>query len=453
MKIIYSILLIFFLFFNGLNAEPLLDKNLKISLENLYNYSPKLKYEREILKSKDELYPQALSDFRPEVSGYYEKGKIDTNSSGFNITSDGVRTETNKGLTISQSLFNGGSTLSNINSARDEIKAQRYFLRQVEQDVFLEAINLYGDLATEISNLELNKKNIEFLEGQFDLTKQQFEIGEVTLTDVSISDARYSLGKSEILKTKSKIESLAAKYFALFGIRPDNPNINVNFNKKESFDLEESKLIIKKNNPDIQNTYFQVKSSENKIKSLKRKRLPSVKLEAEAKINKGYFRTDSEREVLSAYTKVDIPLYQSGVAASKIREEKKKLFALKELLNQKLKQVEFNLVASISNFNYSFSRIEAYEKQINSNKIFLDGLRQELLLGERTTLDLLDGEQELLQSQLDLVKSKKDLFISYYETLFYLGKLNARNLNLDVDYFDEIENFNKVKYKWLDFIE
>ena len=83
----------------------------------------------------------------------------------------------------------------------------------------------------------------------------------------------------------------------------------------------------------------------------------------------------------------------------------------------------------------------------------MDGLKQELLLGERTTLDLLDGEQELLQSQLDLVKSKKDLFISYYETLFYLGKLNARSLNLDVVYFNEMENFNKVKYKWLDFIE
>ncbi len=453
MKIIYSIFFIFFLFFKVLNAELLLNKNLKNSLENLYSYSPKLKYEREILKSKDELYPQALSDFRPEVSGYYEKGKIDTNSSGFNITSDGVRTETNKGLTISQSLFDGGSTLSKINSARDEIKAQRYFLRQVEQDVFLEAIKLYGDLATEISNLKLNKKNMEFLESQFDLTKQQFEIGEVTLTDVSISDARYSLGKSEILKTKSKIESMTAKYFALFGISPNNPNIDANFNKKNVFDIEESKSIIKKNNPNIQNTYFQVKSSENKIKSLKRKRLPSVKLEAEAKINRGYFRTDSEREVLSAYTKVDIPLYQSGVAASKIREEKKKLFALKELLNQKLKQVEFNLVSSISNFNYSFSRIEAYEKQIKSNKIFLDGLKQELLLGERTTLDLLDGEQELLQSQLDLVKSKKDLFISYYETLFYLGKLNARSLNLDVVYFNEMENFNKVKYKWLDFIE
>ena len=83
---------------------------------------------------------------------------------------------------------------------------------------------------------------------------------------------------------------------------------------------------------------------KKKVQSLKRKRLPSVKLEAEAKINQGYFRTDSEREVLSAFTKVDIPLYQSGAASSKIREEKKKLFALKELLSQNMKEIEFNIV-------------------------------------------------------------------------------------------------------------
>ena len=181
--------------------------------------------------------------------------------------------------------------------------------------------------------------------------------------------------------------------------------------------------------------------------------MPSVKLEAEAKINQGYFRTDSEREVLSAFTKVDIPLYQSGAASSKIREEKKKLFALKELLNQNIKEVEFNIISSLSSLNSSFSRIEAYEKQIESNKIFLEGLKQELLLGERTTLDLLDGEQELLKSQLDLVVSKRDLFVSYYEILFYLGKLNAKNLKLDVELFDEKENYNKVKYKWLDLVE
>ncbi|MBF91913.1 MAG: hypothetical protein CMP34_03800 [Rickettsiales bacterium] len=431
----------------------MIDSNLKSALENLYNYSPKLKYERKILMSKDELLPQAYSNFRPEIKGYYEKGKVDTNPAGFNIISEGVRTETNKGFTITQKLFNGGSSLSNVNAAKNEILAQRFFLKQIEQEVFLEAIKIYGDLATEISNLDLKKKNLEFLERQLNLTKQQFEIGEVTLTDVSIAEARFSLGKSEILKTSSTIESLSAKYFALFGIVAENPQLFDGLVDKNSFKLEEIKVLGKKKNPKILNVYYQIKSLEKKVQSLKRKRLPSVKLEAEAKINQGYFRTDSEREVLSAFTKVDIPLYQSGAASSKIREEKKKLFALKELLSQNMKEIEFNIVSSFSSLNSSFSRIEAYEKQIESNIIFLEGLKQELLLGERTTLDLLDGEQELLKSQLDLVIAKRDLFISYYEILFYLGKLNAKNLKLDVELFDEKENYNKVKFKWLDLVE
>ena len=94
------------------------------------------------IKSKDEFLPQAYSDFRPEIDGYYQKGKVDTNSQGFNITSDGIRTETSKGIIISQNIFDGGSSLSNIKVAKNEIFAQRYFLKNVEQEVFLEAIKL-----------------------------------------------------------------------------------------------------------------------------------------------------------------------------------------------------------------------------------------------------------------------------------------------------------------------
>ena len=156
---------------------------------------------------------------------------------------------------------------------------------------------------------------------------------------------------------------------------------------------------------------------------------------------------------MSAFTKVDIPLYQSGAASSKIREFKKKSFALKELLNQTKKEIEYNLVSEMSSFEYSLSRIKAYKKQIKSNKIFLDGLKQELQLGERTTLDLLDGEQELLKSELDLVKAYRDFFVSYYGFVFYLGDLNAKKLNLPVTYFDENQNYDAVKKKWLDIIE
>ena len=90
--------------------------------------------------------------------------------------------------------------------------------------------------------------------------------------------------------------------------------------------------MVKNNNPKIEAVNFRIKSIENEINSLKRKRLPSVKLEAEAKINQGYFRTDSEREVLSAFAKVDIPIYQSGLASSKIREAKKNAIFPKRII-------------------------------------------------------------------------------------------------------------------------
>ena len=451
-KLFLSIFLFFFCVCRNLTAETFLGEDLSNSLSNLYSFNPKIKYEREILKSKDELLPRAFSEFRPEIKGYYQKGKIDTNSEGFNISSDGIRTETNKGVVVSQNVFDGGSSLSQIKVAKNEILSQRRLLKNIEQEVFLDAIRLYADLATEISNIKVKKKNVEVLKRQLELTKEQFEIGEVTLTDVSISEARFSLAESELMETSNIINSINAKYLSVFGEKPNKPEIKIPIDF-DDFEIENLKLTSKKNNPKIEALVFLIKSIENEISSLKRKRLPSLKLEAEAKINQGYFRTDSEREVLSAFAKVDIPLYQSGLASSKIREAKTKLFAQKELLRSEHENLTANLISSNSSYNYSLSRIKAYEKQIESNKIYLNGLKQEFQLGERTTLDVLDGEQELLQSELDLIKAYKDLFISYYEILFYIGKLNAKDLKLNVNLFDERENYEKVKGKWLDIIE
>ena len=111
------------------------------------------------------------------------------------------------------------------------------------------------------------------------------------------------------------------------------------------------------------------------------------------------------------------------------------------------------MISTKSTYDYSQSRINAYKKQVESNKIYLEGLKQELQLGERTTLDVLNGEQELLESGLGLTNAYKDHFISYYKLIFHIGNLNARDLKLNVNLFDEEENYNKVKKKWLDIIE
>lgn len=450
-----KLILLFFIFFidsRVLSTEIYINQDLSNSLQKLYIFNPKLKYERKNLMVKDELMPMALSEFRPEIRGYYQKGKVDTNSEGFNITSDGIRTETNKGVVVSQSIFEGGSSLSKIKVAKNEILSQRSNLKNVEQEVFLEAIKLYADLATEKSNLKVKEKNVEVLKRQLELTKEQFEIGEVTLTDVSISEARFTLAESELMESLNIINSIKAKYLSIFGVSPTNPEIIIPLEEKQ-FDEEDLIAEGKNNNPKIRSVEFTLASLKNEISSLKRKRLPSLKLEAEAKINQGYFRTDSEREVLSAFAKVDIPIYQSGMASSKIREAKEKLFAQQELLKLETENLTASIVSSKSSYDYSFSRIIAYKKQIESNKIYLDGLKQEFQLGERTTLDVLDGEQELLESELDLIKAYKDYFISYYEVMFFIGKLNAKDLSLNVEIFDDEKNYNKVKKRWLDIIE
>ena len=112
--------------------------------------------------------------------------------------------------------------MSQIKVAKNEIFSQRSFLKNIEQEVFLDAIRLYADLATENSNIRVKEKNVEVLKKQLELTKEQFEIGEVTLTDVSISEARFSLAESELLETLNMINSINAKYLSIFGKKPDN---------------------------------------------------------------------------------------------------------------------------------------------------------------------------------------------------------------------------------------
>ena len=182
-------------------------------------------------------------------------------------------------------------------------------------------------------------------------------------------------------------------------------------------------------------------------------KLPSIKLEAEARKSKCYFRSDSAREVMSATASINIPIYSSGLASSKMREAKKNLESLKELKKIKLNELKYNLTFSWSSYNSSISKIKAYKEQIEANNKFLEGLKQELFLGERTLLDILDAEQELIESEFNLVKSFEEYFNAYFDLLFYMGQLNSKYLDLPVEHFDDTKNYNEVKFKWLDLIE
>ena len=156
---------------------------------------------------------------------------------------------------------------------------------------------------------------------------------------------------------------------------------------------------------------------------------------------------------MSAFANIDIPLYQSGIASSKIRESRQNLESNKELLKSSINDLKSRIVDSWSTFETALLKIKAYEEQISANTKFLEGLNQELFLGERTVLEVLDGEQELIESELNLVKANEEYFNSYFMILSHMGNLNAEFLKLPVEIFDDTKNYKRVKFKWIDIIE
>lgn len=440
-----------FVFKNSL-AENLLSPDLLNALSSTYIENPILKQERNNLYKVDELMPQALSNFRPKIDGFYNKGKVDTAISGSNFIQDGVRTETSKGITIKQPIFKGGSNLSKIDEAGNKIFSQRYFLKQIEQEILITAIKVYSKLTSEQSRLKLREKNVEFLKKNLESVTSQFEIGELTLTDVSIAKSRLLLSESDLINTRSKIRAISEEYRSIVGIAPVKPTLFFNFpDLKKKID-EIIKISIN-NNPELKSIYHSIEGMKKNISALKRSKLPSIEIEAQLRKDSGYFKSDSSREVMSAFANIDIPLYQSGIASSKIRESKKMLESNKEFLKSKISELKFKVVDSWSIYETSLLKIGAYTEQIKANQNFLEGLNQELFLGERTVLEILDGEQELIESELNLVIANEEYFNSYFMLLSHMGNLNAQYLGLPVEIFDETKNYNEVKYKWIDIIE
>ena len=446
------ILLCGIFFFKDSFAKSLLSDDLLNALSSTYTKNPKIKLERRNLFKIDELMPQALSDFRPKIDGFYNKGKVDTAISGSNFIQDGVRTETSKGITITQPIFNGGSSINKIKEAESKIISQRFLLKKVEQDVLMSAIRVYSKLTSEKSKLKLRKKNAEFLSKNFESVTNQFEIGDLTLTDVSIAKSRLLLAESDLINTESKLKAITEEYKSIIGIEPESPDLFFSF-PEFNLDVEDIIKQSKQNNPEIQSILYLIEADKKNLTILKGKKLPSVEIEAQLRKDSGYFKSDSGREIMSAFANIDIPLYQSGIASSKIRESRQNLESNKELLKSSINDLKSRIVDSWSTFETALLKIKAYEEQISANTKFLEGLNQELFLGERTVLEVLDGEQELIESELNLVKANEEYFNSYFMILSHMGNLNAEFLKLPVEIFDDTKNYKRVKFKWIDIIE
>ncbi|MGB1539550.1 MAG: TolC family outer membrane protein, partial [Rickettsiales bacterium] len=439
----------------GMTFSPLLSADahalsLKETLEQAYKFNPVIKSEREALGATDEGVSQAISEWRPTVSADYVRGRQKISFGGAAAShSDKVT----KQLSIEQPIFDGMGSVARYRSAKFQVMAGRAQLESVVQDILLQAITAYMDVVRDTAVLDLSTNNVGVLGKQLQASRDRFEVGEVTRTDVAQSEARSSRAKSEEAEAQGALEASRAIFKRVIGADPDALDVAPSHTMPEvPGSLQEALDIALEENPVLLQANYMEDALDKLVDSQKSGLLPSVALTGSLRREQGAGVSggnDFDNDVVAV--NVSVPLYQSGAQYSRVRTAKKDREEAKyNAIDARNETVE-EVTRAWQSLKSSTASIEANRKSIEAAEIALDGVKQEQQYGARTVLDVLDAEQELFAARVNLVRAERNEKVAAYTLLAAMGRLTPEQLSLDVQRYDPQEHYDRVKYKPIGF--
>ena len=419
------------------------------ALSSAYQTNPTLQAQRAYLRSVDENVAIAKSGFRPTLAltGSYTDASVDSNVEPKNQDND----ETVIAATISQPLFSGFSTVNSVKSADSTVRAQQNALYNVEQTVFLDASTAYLDVLQNQAIVDLQKNNEKLLKKRLDETVERFNVGEVTRTDVSQARARYSQARSDRIAAEGDLEASKSVYTKIIGSKPDklsSPQINDFLPKTFDEALEYTKA----NNYALKAAKETLNAKVYDVSAKTGELLPQVSLNgslSNTQTSGDMYAEDPDVDSAEIGVKMRIPLYEAGETRAKIRQSK----YLKWQAQEQVLEAERKAIADVTSaWEYMVAnraKIKSIKDQVKANEIALDGVQKEEALGNRTILDVLDAYQELLNSNVEEVKARRNYYVSGMNVLMAMGKLTAEDLKLGVDIYNPKKYYKETKDKWL----
>lgn len=424
----------------GAQAETLKD-----ALAAAYISNPQLKAERARLRALDEEVARAKSGYRPVIQGQIEHTyqKIDVDPG---ITGDGVSYPRSYSVTVAQPIFRGFRTMNAVEAAKAGVESGRESLRSVEQSVLLEAVTAYVDVLRDQAIVRLRQNNVKVLSEQLQATRDRFEVGEVTKTDVAQARARRSRAISDLNLAQANLKSSRAAYERVIGHPPSMLQAPPSVDHLLPATLEEALRIGEMENPTILAALFQEKSAQFTIKQIKGELLPEVNLEAA--YSKSFDTGGAEETDLTTVTgRVTVPIYQAGEVSARIRQAQDISLQRRQEIDQARQQVRADIITAWGNLVAARAALVSNRAQVEANKIALSGVREEEKVGQRTVLDVLDAEQELLDAQVALETTRRDLVVASHSLLAAIGRLTASDVELPSDIYDPAKHYRKVENK------
>lgn len=426
------------------NAQTIME-----ALGEAYNTNPTLQASRAYLRSVDENVAIAKSGYRPNVAltGSYSDASVDSDIKA-------MEQDTKQkaiAARVSQPLFRGFQTVNTVKAADSTVKAEQSNLANVEQSVFIDASTAYLDVVRDTAIVNLQKNNEQLLKKRLDETFERFNVGEVTRTDVSQSKARYSRAKSDRINAEGNLEASKAVYIRVIGSAPQKLSEPKDIKTFVPTSISDAIDYARTNNYTIKQAKGYLSSQTYTVAANTGALLPQVSLDGVASKTKGEIDTysnDTTTDNLEWSVNMTVPLYDSGESRAKIRQSKYKKWQVQEEVLVAERQAIADVTSSWEYMVANQSVIVSIKDQVKANEIALDGVQKEEALGNRTILDVLDAYQELLNSNVEEVKARRNYYVSTMQLLLSMGKLTAQDLKLNVDVYNPNKYYNKTKDKW-----
>jgi outer membrane protein len=441
-----------------MGPAPVLADTIEAALVRAYQNNPQLNAQRAAVRSTDENVPQALSGYRPKVALTASLGYqyTDINSTQGGTPTQLVRTEIHgadppraAGLTVTQTLYNGNQTANRTRAAESQVSGAREGLRVLEQSVLLSAATIYMDYLRDAAIVEVQRSNTRVLEQTLKQTQDRFNVGEVTRTDVAQSEAQLAAGKTQQLTAESNLTTTRSNFRRIIGNEPSQLAPGSPVDRFLPGTLPAAVDLSLTENPNVTAAMYGIDVNFLQVKINEGALLPTVTVQAA--VQQAYEQTMTTYRSFgaSAIAQLSIPIYQGGAEYSLIRQSKENLSQQRLNLELTRDQTRANTVTAWGQLVAGKAQVASAQAQVTASEIALNGVREEAKAGQRTTLDVLNAQQALVNARVALVTAQHDRVVASYAVLNAVGRLSPQVLKLATTTYDPSVHYQQVRDSWV----
>ena len=437
-----------FVFAGGLIAVALPPKlaqadNITDAMIGAYKTSGLLEQNRALLRATDENVAIAVARLRPVINWTLSTGRTYNRSATGSTAVTTANSAVSTGLTLSWLLYDGGASQLAQKAAQETVLSTRQSLLDIEQQVLFSAVQAYVNVLLQQDTVRLRGNNLRLLQEELRAAQDRFEVGEVTRTDVALAQSRVAAAQASLTESRGDLLTAQAVYIQVVGHSPSSlagqPSL-----PKRAVSLDAATSVAVRNHPALLSQQHAVKAADLSAQSTSKSLGPSVSFSANASHSDAW--GDSGRtDTSSASVTLSQPIYAGGSLAASRRASVAQLDAQKGALITVQRSVVQLVSQAYVVLETSRASLVSSNERVRAAQVAFDGIREEATLGARTTLDVLQSEQELLDAQTSRVQARANQVIAAFGLLSSQGLLTAEHLGLAVEIYDPTLYYNLVK--------